>query len=77
MRGKTRRLSNVTVIKKLGNILNTFYKINIFSRVQLTNSLQKKCSLENIVAFINEKPPQVKVSFCPNEMGQNETDIIY
>jgi hypothetical protein len=38
----------------------------------------KNClQVYNIVAIIQEKRPEVNVSFCPNELGQNETDIKY
>jgi hypothetical protein len=32
----------------------------------------KNFSSGNIVAIIQEKRPEVKVSFSPNELGQNE-----
>ena len=35
----------------------------------------KSCCSGNIVAVIHEKRPEVNVSFCPNDLGQNETHI--
>jgi hypothetical protein len=44
----------------------------------LVNQLRaKNCSSGNIVAIIQEKRPEVNVSFCPNELGQNETNVKY
>jgi hypothetical protein len=37
----------------------------------------KNCSSGNIVAIIQEKRPEVNVSFCPNELVQNETNVKY
>ncbi len=43
--------------------------------IKKQGSIIKPIHCCNIVEFIHEKRPEVNVSFCPNDLGQNETHI--